>query len=207
MGGGNQLGKDGTARGGTTMTRIAIATIAVIAAIVVVGALFIVYDDLSAPPIVISDPESDGVIVVQVTGAVATPGTYEVTTDARVVDVIAAAGGARPDADLGSINLARRVRDEDHLVIASRARPTDAAASSGTPETLGGSDQPGLININLAAAAELDELPGIGPAIAQRIIDDRAGRGPFRSVDELARVSGISSAMVEEIRALITAGQ
>lgn len=189
------------------MTRIAMAIIAAIAAIVVVGALFIVYDDLSAPPIIISDPELDGVIVVQVTGAVASPGTYEVPTDARVVDVIATAGGARPDADLGSVNLARRVRDEDQLVIASRARPTTTAASPLTPETIGGPDQPGPININLAAAAELDELPGIGPAIAQRIIDDRAERGPFQTVDELARVSGISSAMVEEIRALITAGQ
>ncbi|MDQ3694042.1 MAG: ComEA family DNA-binding protein [Chloroflexota bacterium] len=188
------------------MTRVAIAIGAAIAAVVIVGALFIVYDDLSAPPIIIADPVLDGVIVVQIAGAVATPGTYELGSGARVVDVIARAGGTRPDADLGSVNQARRVRDEDQLLIPSRPRPTSNAGSLPAGAT-DGAEQSQAINLNTASVADLDALTGIGPAIAQRIIDFRTEQGPFRAVDELDRVSGISAAMVEEIRALVTVGE
>jgi competence protein ComEA len=192
----------------TAMSRIAIAIGAVVAAIIIVGAIFVVYDDLSAPPIIITDSVPGGVIVVQVTGAVATPGAYEVPAGARVVDVIAAAGGTRADADLGSVNQARRVRDEDQVVIPGLVQlapppSTGVTADAATDDASG----PAVININSASAAELDALPGVGPAIAQRIIDYRTERGPFQTVDELANVGGISAAMVDEIRAQITVSE
>lgn len=192
------------------MVRIAIVLGAVIAALVVVGTLLVVYDDLAAPPIIIGDPVPGGIIVVEITGAVGTPGVYNVAADARVADVVVAAGGTRPDADLGAINLARRVHDEDELVIPSRqptARPAQASMGPSPSATVESDSSPDRININTASVTELDTLPGIGPVLAQRIIDDRTENGPYRTIDDLARVSGISPAMVEELRPQITAGE
>lgn len=199
--------------GSTIMTRIAIVLSAIVIAVVAVGALFLVYEDLTAPPIVITDPVPEGPITVAIDGAVEQPGVYDVSADARVIDVIAAAGGASADADLGQINQARRVYDEDHLEIPRRPPPTptpdpDTVRAATTGEA--GADEPaadGPININTATVDQFDALPGIGPAIAQRIIDYRTEHGPFRSVDELARVNGISSAMVDEFRSQVTVGE
>lgn len=190
------------------MTRIAIVLGAIIIGVVAVGAVLLVYDDLSAPPIIIADPDPGRLIAVEIAGAVATPGVYELPAEARVVDVVGAAGGTTADADLGSVNLARRVRDEDRLVIPSRqpAPPTSTTTTtSDEPGPTTAAGQPNLVNINTASVAELDGLPGIGPAIAQRVVDYRTEQGPFQTVDELARVNGISSAMVDELRSGITA--
>lgn len=190
------------------MTRIAIILGAIITAVVAVGAMLLVYDDLAAPPIIITDPVTDGMIVVQISGAVGTPGVYEVSADARVADVVAAAGGTAPDADLGAINLARRLRDEDQLVIPTRAPPTPVTPSTGREAGPAAVPQPlAPVNINTATLDQLDSLPGIGPAIGQRIIDYRAEHGPFRTVDELDNVNGISSTMVDELRPEITVGE
>lgn len=190
------------------MTRIAIILGAIITAVVAVGAMLLVYDDLAAPPIIIADPVTDGLIVVEISGAVGTPGVYELSADARVADVVEAAGGVARDADLGGINLARRLRDEDRLVIPSRTPPPPVTPSSGPeagPAT--GASPPAPVNINTATLDQLDSLPGIGPAIGQRIIDYRTEHGPFRTVDELDNVNGISSTMVDELRAEITVGE
>jgi competence protein ComEA len=201
------------------MSLIVILAGAVILALAVVGALLFVYDDLAAPPIVISDPVPDGVIVVEITGAVGTPGVYDVPADARIADVIVAAGGVRPDADLGVLNLARRVHDEDELVIPKRQQPTPVRDDNPPPATatatadaaaeadVGTESDADRIDINTASAAELDSLPGIGPVLAQRIIDYRTERGPFQALDELEQVNGISAAMVDELRPLISVGE
>lgn len=189
------------------MMRIAILLAAIIAALAAVGAVLLIYDDLSAPPIIIGDPIADGVIVVEITGAVGTPGVYNVAADARLADVIVAAGGTRPDADLGAINLARRVQDEDELVIPSHRSTPVASVATSTAAPAKPISQPGQVNVNTASATELEILPGIGPVLAQRIVDDRTERGPFRSVDDLARVRGISPTMVDELRPRITVGE
>jgi competence protein ComEA len=193
------------------MTRIAIVLSAIMIAVVAVGALFLVYEDLTAPPIIIADPVARGPITVAVAGAVEQPGVYRVSADARVIDVISAAGGASADADLAQINQARRVYDEDHLEVPRRAPPTPTpdlvpAATRGeaAPDEL---PVTGLVNINTAPVEQLVTLPGIGPAIAQRIIDYRTENGPFRAVDELARVNGISATMVDEFRSQVTVGE
>lgn len=190
------------------MTRIAIVLGAIIIGVVAIGAVLLVYDDLSAPPIIIADPDPDRLIAVEIAGAVATPGVYELPAEARVIDAVDAAGGTTADADLGSVNLARRVRDEDRILIPSRTPPPPTADATGdTPMSTTTASRPERVNVNTASVNELDGLPGIGPAIAQRVVDYRTEQGPFRTVDELARVNGISSAMVDELRAEITVGQ
>lgn len=205
------------------MTRLTIAAIAAVAAVVAVGALFLVLDDRAAPPIVISDPRPDATIVVGVGGAVASPGVYALSGDARAQDALAAAGGANRDADLAALNLARRLRDEDQLVV-PRLVPTAAAASDPSSAAFepvpppGPNETPpaapaavpaaaaGPVDLNTATVADLDRLPGIGPVLAQRIVDHRTVVGPFRAVDDLADVQGISSRMVEDLRSMVRAG-
>jgi competence protein ComEA len=191
------------------MTRIAVVLAAIIIGVVAVGAVLLVYDDLSAPPIVITDPDPARPIAVEIVGAIATPGVYELPAEARVIDLVDAAGGTTADADLGGINLARRVRDEDQVVIPSRTLPpaTSAFPDGVEPGSSTAAGQTARININTASVDELDRLPGIGPAIAQRVVEYRAEQGPFRTVDELARVSGISSAMVDELRPEISVSE
>lgn len=158
--------------------------------------------DRGAPEIVIEDAALSQRIAVEVVGAVSTPGVYRLDGDARVQDAIDAAGGARADADLTGLNLARRLDDEERLEIPSTrvvATPTTSAAPAAVKN--------GTININTASAEELDALPGIGPALAGRIVAYRQQHGPFASVEELSNVSGISPKMVETLRPLISVTQ
>jgi competence protein ComEA len=149
-------------------------------------------------------------IVVYVSGAVNNPGVYALPQGARVNDAIEAAGGPTSEADLVHINLARRVYDEEQIHIHKYGEstlspqtpgpgaPTDDPASQGDPGA--------KININTATMAELDELPGIGPGYAQRIIDYRESYGPFTSIEEIQNVPGIGPATFARIRDLITVG-
>jgi competence protein ComEA len=152
-----------------------------------------VFDDRSAPVIVIRDAAQSYSITVQVGGAVAAPGVYELDPDARLEDVLQAAGGATGNADLAALNLARRLTDGESIEIPV-IQPTPGP---GTQVTLASDTR---ININSAPPDTLDELPGIGPALADAIVEYREENGPFGSVDELARVPGISARMVDEMR-------
>ncbi|MFM9106536.1 MAG: helix-hairpin-helix domain-containing protein [Chloroflexota bacterium] len=190
------------------MSRILVAALSAIAAVVTIGILVRALDERSAPPIVIEDPLQDVEIVVSVEGAVATPGVYRLPAQARFQDAIDAAGGASEQADLAMVNLARRIRDEDRIVIPARGMggmtsPAVVPGDATLVESPGGGD---LIDINAASAAELEALPGIGPVLAQRIIDIRSKNGPFAAVDDLALVPGVSRKLVDELRPLVTAG-
>ena len=163
------------------------------------------WDERSAPPIVIADPRPDATIVVSLEGAVATPGVYHLPGDARVQDALDAAGGVTSDADLARVNPAARLHDEERLIvptIAGIVAPPSSAAPTATSDVSAASV--GFVDLNTASADELDTLPGIGPALAGRIVAYREANGPFRTVDELAEVDGISLAMVDKIRSLIT---
>jgi competence protein ComEA len=130
-------------------------------------------------------------LVVDVSGAVAAPGLVELATGARVADAIDAAGGASSDAVLDDLNLARRVTDGEQIVVPHQG---DAEAEgSGGP-----------INLNRASAEQLEQLPGVGPVLAQRIVADREANGPFVTLDDLARVPGVGDAIVGALDGLAT---
>lgn len=190
------------------MTRVGFAILALILAVAGVYAAFRAFDQRAAPPIVIADNSVSEPLAVEVRGAVVTPGVYELPAGSRVQDAVAAAGGLIVTADMSTINLARRVRDGEVVVIA--ALPLSGESALATNVTGGpsndGSDSTGKVNINTATAQELESLPGIGKVTAQRIIAVREANGPFHSVDDLVQIQGISTRTVEALRNLVTTG-
>ncbi len=128
-------------------------------------------------------------IVVHVAGAVQRPGLVTVPSPARIADVIAAAGGAGPGADLGGLNLAATVSDGDQVVV--------PMPGEGSPA--GGGAMQG-IDLNHSSAAELEKLPGVGPVLAARIVDFRESNGTFETVEDLLDVGGIGEAKLEAMR-------
>jgi len=146
-----------------------------------------------------ASPSPEVVILVDVAGWVRHPGVYEFEEGARVIDAIDAAGGARSGALLESLNLAAPLADGIQILVPREgetvAPPTSGGAVAGVA---------GLINVNTAAATELEELPGVGEVIGQAIVDYRTENGPFTSVDQLLDVSGIGDATLENIRELVT---
>jgi len=143
-------------------------------------------------------------IVVVLDGAVATPGTYVLPPGSRLMTAIDAAGGLANDADTSGLYLAGRLGDGDRLTIPMR--PIAQARQNPDLATPAGHSDSRLINVNTASVAELDQLPGIGPVIAQRIIDFREFHGAFESIDQLDEIDGISPGMVENIRPEVTVG-
>ncbi len=133
-------------------------------------------------------------VVVHVVGAVESPGVIELPENSRIVDALAKAGGAREDAILSGINLARVLFDGEQIVVPSRA-DEPAAVSIDAP--------PGLVSLSRGTSAELETLPRVGPATAARIIAWREENGPFTSVDDVLAVSGIGPATLEGFRALV----
>ena len=142
-------------------------------------------------------------LVVHVVGEVGAPGVVRVPEGSRVVDVIRAAGGALASADLERVNLARAVVDGEQVHIPAPGEQiltgaNGAGAGAGAPAASGGS-APALVNLNSADLAQLDTLPGVGPVLAQRILDWRAQHGRFTSVDELGEVSGIGDTLLAQL--------
>lgn len=148
----------------------------------------------SAAPMASEAPS--GVLYVHVLGEVTAPGLYEVPTGSRAVDVVAAAGGFTDAADQAQLNLARFVVDgEQILVPAIGAAPPPAAAGAGGTT---------LVRLNAADLAELETLPGVGPALAQRIVDFREQNGGFTAIDQLKDVPGIGDKTFADLEALVT---
>lgn len=164
-----------------------------------------------APPSVVSSPAGAGraapsasatSLVIAVSGKVRRPGVVTVPAGARVIDVLKAAGGPLPGADLGMLNLARKVADGELVTVG-----VPVPASGGPAEVGGGApsagDAAGPIDLNTATLAELDTLPGVGPVLAQRILDWRTEHGQFASVDQLSDVPGIGDARMAQLRELV----
>jgi competence protein ComEA len=152
-------------------------------------------------------PTPGGVIVVDVAGWVRHPGVYQFHQGDRVIDAIRRAGGARPGADLTSINLAALLNDALQIVVGRAGAgggPVSGVGGGPTGTGVGAVTGSGLININTATLDQLESLPGIGPALGQRIIDYRQAHGPFHSVDDLLNVSGIGDQRLADIRAQVT---
>lgn len=151
------------------------------------------------------------IVVVDVAGAVRRPGVQRLPAGSRVDDALSRAGGVLPDADLTATNRARVLADGE-LVRVPRVGETPVAAPapqggsgvSAGATAPGGTGAPGApVDLNTADAAALDSLPGIGPALAARILEWRASHGRFTSVDELGEVSGIGDATLERLRPLV----
>jgi competence protein ComEA len=137
----------------------------------------------------------DASVVVHVAGAVRAPGVYRMRSGARVDDAVRKAGGALPRADLTQVNLAAKVEDGRQIVVPRRVSAATAPAGTAAPA------QPGVpLNLNTATLEQLDELPGVGPATAQKIIDYRQEHGGFGSVEELGQVPGIGDVRLASLR-------
>jgi competence protein ComEA len=128
-------------------------------------------------------------ITVHVSGAVAAPGLVEVARSARIADVIAAAGGTTSDAIPGRVNLAAPVRDGEQIVVPSVSMLNEAPAASD-----------GRVRLNTASGSELEQIPGVGPVLAQRIIEARDAGGGFTTVEDLLDVAGIGEAKLAGLR-------
>jgi competence protein ComEA len=130
-------------------------------------------------------------LVVHVVGAVARPGVVRVPEQSRVEDALALAGGPTPEAELSGVNLARVVFDGEQIVVPRIGEEPLATAGSG------------LVSLSRATQAELETLPRIGPATAERIMSWREANGPFQSIEDLLAVSGIGPATLEGLSGLI----
>lgn len=135
-------------------------------------------------------------LVVHVVGAVRRAGLFRLPEGARVADALTRAGGPTARADLSLVNLAAPLADGQQVVVPRRGPP--GSAPVGAPAT-------GMkISLAMATVEQLDELPGIGPVTAQKIVDWRATHGPLRSVEDLDAIPGIGPARVEQLRDLVT---
>ncbi len=127
-------------------------------------------------------------VVVHVVGAVRTPGMYRLAAGGRVADALKAAGGAITPKAEGSVNLARVVVDGEQIQVLAAGAPASAGVG-------------GKISLNSGTAQQFEELPGVGPVLAQRILDYRTEHGSFRSIDDLDEVSGIGVSLMGQLRA------
>jgi competence protein ComEA len=143
-------------------------------------------------------PGGPAVLMVHVAGKVQTPGVVRLPPGSRVLDAVQAAGGTHDGVDLTGLNLARLVTDGEQVLVGVTPPPGVDAAVDGVDTG------PELVNLNTATAEQLETLPGIGPALAARILAWREEHGQFASVEELQEVSGIGPARFTELADLVT---
>ncbi len=169
----------------------------------------------SSAPIVVSTPvptstpaptPTPAPIRIHVSGAVRQPAVYRLPPGSIVQDAVETAGGPAADADLDCINLALELQDQQQVYVPHQGEqspppPVSGGASEG--DGAGGT----LVNINTATDAELETLPRVGPATAQRIIAHREANGPFETIEDIQDVSGIGPATFEGLKELITVGR
>jgi competence protein ComEA len=181
----------------------AVRALVVVAVVVAIGAGLLAWrarpevQPVAPTASVSPDPstlESSAVLVVAVAGRVARPGLVRLPAGSRVADAIEAAGGALPDTDLSTLNLARKVTDGELIVV---GLPPPGSAG-------GGAAAGGLVNLNTATLDQLQTLPGVGPVLAQRIIEYREQHGGFANVADLRNVSGIGDARYNELKTRVT---
>ncbi|MEU0626735.1 ComEA family DNA-binding protein [Streptomyces sp. NPDC005989] len=146
-----------------------------------------------------------GHIVVDLSGKVRRPGIRQLPSGSRVADALRAAGGVRAGADLTGLNRARVLMDGEQIVVGAPSGPSTEGGAGGV--ALGssgvGSSAAGPVSLNTATVEQLDTLPGVGPVLAQHIVDYRAQHGGFRSIDELREVNGIGDRRFADLQPLV----
>lgn len=151
-------------------------------------------------------PASAAIATVHVAGAVRSCGVYELPDGARVCDAVDAAGGLRDDAAETALNLARKISDGEQIYVPTQDEAVSAPSSgsvTNSASAAGRGPEGGQVNINRAGVEELDTLPGVGPATAQAIVDEREANGPFASVEDIQRVTGIGEKKFEKLEGSI----
>ena len=188
-----------------TRSRALLAAALLIAALFVGGRFFVGSGTATVEP---SSPVAGEIeaaaparLVVHVVGAVRRPGLYRLLHGARIADAVRRAGGATRRADLSLVNLAAQVSDGAQVVVPRRV--TVSAAPGGEAAGVGAASTGGQVHLNTATIEQLDELPGIGPVTAQKIVDYRQQHGAFSSVDDLDAIPGIGPARLEQLRELV----
>jgi competence protein ComEA len=164
----------------------------VVVTVAVAGAAWYSSRTPQAPPITLvqSSAQEQRTLTVHVSGAVAAPGLVRLPAGSRVADAIAAAGGALPDAALGSVNLAAPLADAQHVSV-----PGASGAGAPPGET--------RVSVNTASPEDLEALPGVGPVLAQRIVEHRDRHGPYRVLEDLLDVAGIGEAKLAVLRDVV----
>ena len=152
----------------------------------------------SVAPVRAAKPAAVKQLVVDVAGAVRRPGLYHLREGTRIADAIAAAGGARAKAQVDLLNLAAPLADGEQVVV-----PSGAAGAAAASPPAAGSSPAAPLDLNTATAEQLDALPGIGPATAEKIVEYRTAHGAFHSVAELDAVPGIGPARIAQLKGLV----
>ncbi|WP_346283496.1 ComEA family DNA-binding protein [Streptomyces sp. T21Q-yed] len=143
-------------------------------------------------------------IVVDVSGKVREPGIHRLPAGSRVADALRVAGGVRPGTNTDGLNRARFLVDGEQVLVGGTAAAPGAAAGTGSAgAAVAGAAPAGPVSLNTATVDQLDTLPGVGPVLAQHIIDYRTQHGGFRSVDELREVNGIGDRRFADLRNLV----
>jgi len=168
-----------------------------------IGAAIDADADLPSAPRSTDTPRGSSTVIVYISGAVGAPDVYELPLDARIKDLVLAAGGLTADADPEQINLAERLKDSTHIHVPRRG---EAPAADAVAADTADAAQSGPLDINTASASDLDGLPGIGQSFADRIIEYRTTNGPFASVEDLQKVKGIGAALFAKIAPLVSVG-
>src|SRR5581483_6523498 len=172
---------------------------------VVIGVIYLLRRENPRPVAVTLPPRASKTATTRITvgfsGAVKRPGSYQLDDQARLSDVLQQAGGVNSNADLSQMNLTRPLANGEQIVIPTIAPVANHSAppSAITPVAT----QLGKLNLNTATFDELDALPGIGPTLAQRILDYRKQVGGFKSVAEIKQVRGIGDTLYEELKEMI----
>jgi competence protein ComEA len=186
-----------------TPARRRLLAVAVLCAVLVLGVPRVLHrggggaaiPPLRAPrPARVSAGSGSARLVVYVSGAVRRPGLYRLAPGTRIADALALAGGAAPKADLVAVNLAAPLADGEQVVVPLRGT---AAAGGAAPSPAA------PLDLNSASLEQLDALPGIGPATAQKILDYRQAHGAFHSLQDLDAVPGIGQGRIEQLKGLV----
>jgi competence protein ComEA len=144
--------------------------------------------------------QAAGTVVVHVAGKVRRPGLVRAPTGSRIADVLTLAGGPLPGVDLTTLNLARQVTDGEQILVGQPVPPGTSSTASGPTSNPSTAPTASPVNLNTATLDQLDALPGVGPVLAQRILDYRTQNGPFTTIDQLQEVPGVGPKKFDSLK-------